>query len=438
MSSNAKTSNRTKLTKRILIGIALALVLVYIVFLFITTNFLGNDNIVTETAYHAKAYDIVESKALIVRSEEYLSSSSDGVLVYDVTDGDKVTADGVIATAYSSREDVAAIQKTEELSARILFLSSLEDMNANANVGIDTLNSQIDERLTSLVQTVNRRDFNSIGTVEENLLTSILRKQLLTGDQGNISDKINELKAERDALSASAGAPIGTVKSGAAGYFVSSVDGYEKSVDVTKLDEITAEDVRNAEPAEIDPEEYIGKVIEGVNWYLLCPVTADQATSLSHTDSQIKVRLPSAVDGEIPAKILYVNTSSDGDAVAVLQCNYMSDSLSKLRRENVEIVVNEYEGLKISKSALHDDEVVYYEEVEDGDDIRKTARVQGVYIEYGAELVFKQVVIAYAGDDYVICSESPERGALLNGSTVSLYDKVVIEGGDLFNGKIIS
>ena len=49
-------SKRSKITKRIIIGVAVALVLVYIVFLFITTNFLGNNNLVTETAYHAKAY----------------------------------------------------------------------------------------------------------------------------------------------------------------------------------------------------------------------------------------------------------------------------------------------------------------------------------------------------------------------------------------------
>lgn len=439
MAKTKTRSKRSQLTKRILIGVAVALVLVYIVFLFITTNFLGNNNIVTETAYHAKAYDVIESKGLVVRNEEYLQSSANGVLVYDVSDGNKVTANGVIATAYASQEDVTAIQQIEELDERIAFLESMVSSNASANVGIDTINSQIDERLVQVLQSVNAHDFGAnMSIAEDNLLTSILRKQLLTGEQGNISEKISSLKAERDALNASCGAPTGTVKSTSAGYFVSKVDGYETCFDVTKLNEVTAEDVDNAAAADIDPSAYIGKVIEGVNWYLLCPVTADQAASLSHTESSIKVRLPSVLDEEIPASILYVNTAGDSDrAVAVLQCNYMSDALSKLRRENVEIIVNEYEGLKISKAALHDDEVTYYEEDEQGNDIEKKQLVQGVYTVYGAELLFKQVAILYAGDDYVICNEQPADGVLLNGSTVSLYDKVVIEGGDLFNGKII-
>ena len=430
------TSNRSQLTKRILSGVAIALVLVYIVFLFITTNFLGSNNIVTETAYRAKAYDIVESKCLIVRGEEYLQSNDSGVLVYDVSDGDKVTADGVVATSYASQEDVAAVKQKEELSERITFLEALNEVNSSTNVGIDTINGQINERLVAVLKSVNSHDFANISNQEDNLLTSILRKQILTGEQGDFEEKITELKSERDSISA--GSPTGTVKAGSAGYFVSKVDGYENAFDITKLDELTVEDINNAEPAEIKADDYIGKIITDVNWYLLCPVTMNEATALSHADSNVKIRLASAVNGEIPAKIVYVNNYTNSDsAVAILQCNYMNDALSKLRKENVEIIVNEYEGLKVSKSALHDDNITYTVEDDAGNKTEKTERVQGVYVVYGAELVFRQIAIVYSSDDYVICNEIPESGVLLNGSTISLYDKVVVEGGDLFDGKII-
>ena len=434
----SKSSNRSKLTKRILIGIAVALVLMYIIFLFITTNFLGNDTIVTETAYNAKAYDIIDSKAMIVRDENYLQSSANGVLVYNVSDGDKVTADGVIATSYASQEDVAAIQQVKELDDKISFLETLNSVESSANVGIDTINSQISDRLTTVLKELNAKDYSNLAIAEENLLTSILRKQILTGEQGNIADKIEELKAERDAVKASCGSPTGTVKSGSAGYFVSKVDGYEKVFDLDKLDELTVSDVEDAEPAPIEPSDYIGKIINGVNWYLLCPITSDQATGLSHTDSSIRVRIPSVLTEEIPAKIVYVNSYADSDkTIAVLQCNYMNDALSKLRSENIEIIVNEYEGLKVSKSALHDDNITFTVKAEDGTKTERTERVQGVYIQYGAELVFRQVAIIYSGDDYVICDENPSDGVLLGGSTISLYDKIVVEGSDLFDGKLV-
>ena len=434
--TNKDNGKRSQITKRILLGVAITLVLVYIVFLFITTNFLGSNNIVTETAYMSKAYDIVESRCMIARDEEYLPSGSDGVLVYDVSDGDKVTGDGVIATAYATQDDVTAIQQKEELTERIEYLESLNAVNASANVGIDTINGQINERLIAVMKSINAHDYSNISSAEQDLMTSILRKQLLTGEQGNLDEKIADLKNQLAAITV--GSPVGTVKAGSAGYFVSKVDGYEQTFDVSKLDEITVEDIENAAPAEIDPADYTGKIIKNVNWYLLCPVTADEATALSHADETVKIRLPSAIDGEIPAKIIRVNTFGDGQkAVAILQCNYMSDALSKLREENIEIIVNEYDGLKISKSALHDDDITYTVEDDKGNETEKTEHVQGVYVVYGVELVFKQVVIDYSGDEYIICNPEPERGALLNGSTVSLYDKVVVEGGDLFDGKII-
>ena len=435
----AKTSsNKSKLTKRILIGVALALVLVYIVFVFITTNFMGNNNIVTETAFRAKAYDTIESKGLIVRDEERLSTNSDGVLVYDVVDGGKVTANGTIATAYASQDDVSAIHQIEQLDQRIEFLESIKGVNNTTNVGIDTVNGQINDRLTALIKNFHNHDYSALPAAEADLLTSILRKQIVTGEQGDFEEKIAALTAERDSIKASTGAPIGTVKTEAAGYFVSKVDGYENCFDVKALDEVTADDVNNAKPEDIDPEAYIGKMLKGSGWYILCPISSDEATSLSHTESDIQVRLPSAMDDPIPAKVVRVNNfGNDGTAVAVLQCNFMNEALSNLRRDNVEIIVNEYEGLKISKSALHDDDVTYYEEDANGNDVKKTARVQGVYVEYGAELVFRQVAILYSGDDYIICNENPASGVLLNGTTVSLYDKVVIEGRDLFDGKII-
>ena len=429
------SSKRSKLTKRILAAAAITLVLVYIVFLFITTNFMGNNNIVTETAYNAKAYDIVESKCLIARDEQYLTGDPGGVLVYNVSDGDKITADGVIATAYASQDDVTSVQQAAELDEKISYLESVTTANTSTNVGIDTIIFLINERLIAVMNAANVHDFTHIGTAEEELLTSILRKQTLTGEQGNIDEKIAELKAERDAIGTVSS--TGSVKAGAAGYFVSKVDGYEYTFDVNKLDEVTTEDIENAQPENIDQANYIGKIIKGTNWYLLCPVTADEATALSHADETVKIRLPSAVSGDIPAKIVHINTTNSDKAVAVLQCNYMSDALSKLREDNVEIIVNEYEGLKISKAALHDDDITYTVTDKDGNKTEQTARVQGVYVEYGVELVFKQVAITYSDDDYIICNETPEDGVLLDGTTISLYDKVVVEGSDLFDGKII-
>ena len=425
-------------TKRIVIGAAIALALIFVVFLFITTNFLGNNMIVTETAYRSTAYDVVKTTALVARDEEYIKNSADGVLVYEVADGGKVTSGGTIATVYHSADDAVAMQRIDELDEKIAYLESLNSSARSVNIGLDTVNGQLAENLTSLIGQFNARAFDYIEDAEDELMSAIFRKQIITGEQGAFDEKIAGLKAERDRLDSEAGSPVGTVKSPAAGYFVSDVDGYEEAVTVENLDAFYYSDYTAVEEKEIADGAYIGKIIKGVNWYLICPVTPDEATNISHNSNAVSVRMPYALSEEIPARVMYVNNLKDENkAIVVLRCNYMSDALSKIRRESVEIVVNSYEGLKISKSAIHDDEVTRTVTDENDHTTKETKKVQGVYVEYGNELRFKQIVIKYAGDSYVICDETPDSEMLFNGDTITLYDQIVVEGGDLYDGKLI-
>lgn len=431
-----KESNRRKLTTRIIIGTVIALALVYIVFLFVTTNFLGSNNIVTEIAYRSTAYDVIKTTALVARDEEYIKGDNDGVLVYEVSDADKVTAGGTVATKYNNENDVVARSRIEELTERIEYLETLDSVAA-ANVGLDTVNAQLSGHLTTLIKCVNDRTFDLLTDAEDELLSSVYRKQIITGEQLGFKDKITELTQERRDLESSCGQPAGYIKSDRAGYFVSGVDGYEKSFKIDDLDAITYTDYQNITPAQVPEGQYIGKVICDVNWYLLCPISSDDATNLQHTDYEIKIRLPYVTHEEFPVKVVSVQQFADEDmAMAVLRCNRMSPALAKIRSESIEILVNEYEGLKFSKSALHDDEVTRTTTDENGKKNQEKVRVQGVYVEYGNELIFKQVSLVYSGDDYVICDENP-GDVLINGSTVELYDRVVIEGSDLFDGKLL-
>lgn len=427
-------NNRKKLTGRIILGVAITLVLVYIVFLFVTTNFLGSNNIVTETAYKTTAYEAIKTSALVVRDEKCISSDADGIMVYQPADGDKVTVNGVIAQVYGDEEDVVKMQRIEELTAKIEYFEMLNSFSSSVNVGIDTINSQINEKMVNVRKALNTRTFDYIDVVQSDLMSDIYRKQIITGEQKDFTGAIEELTAEKQELESQSPTPIGEVKTEASGYFVSSVDGYENVVDISAIDEISYEQFKEIKPQEVEEDAYVGKVIKGVNWYLLCPISYDDSVNISHNSNEVKVKLPYAIGTDIPAKVRFVKQFADEEQVMlVLECSFMNDALSKIRNESVEIIINEYEGLKIPKSAIHDD---YLErENEDGSVTRE--KVQGVYVNYGNELIFRQISILYSGDTYVICDENPDPENLVDGKTISLYDQVVIEGSDLFNGKLI-
>ena len=96
-----------------------------------------------------------------------------------------------------------------------------------------------------------------------------------------------------------------------------------------------------------------------------------------------------------------------------------------------------YTGLRVSKRAIHDDFVTKTSYDDNDNPHNEEKKVQGVYVLYGSEVQFKQISVIYANDDYVICDPSPDPDKLFNGETISLYDKVIVKGDDLYDGKVI-
>ncbi len=121
----------------------------------------------------------------------------------------------------------------------------------------------------------------------------------------------------------------------------------------------------------------------------------------------------------------------------ILKCDYMDIDLIEARQEPIEVGLGTYSGLRVSKKAIHDDyvEKITYDD-KNNEKVEKK-KVQGVYVLYGSEVQFKQVSIIYANDDYVLCDPEPDEEDLFNGVTISLYDQVILEGDDLYDGKII-
>lgn len=427
-----------KLTKRIFVGVSVALVLIFIVFIFVTTNFMGSDSIVTETAVNTIIHDTISTTGFVIRDEEYINKSVDGILVYQVSDGDKVLSNGTIATVYDNEADAVNYQRIRDIDEEIADLQTLNNISNSANVGLDSVNNQLDLKMTSFIEVINKRDFSNISTVQNDLISAIYRKQIITGDKKNFDENIAELEKEKSNLEASTNDSIGSIISENSGYYSSAIDGYESLFSVDKLDEVSYSDINEAKASDVNKTKYAGKVIKGLNWYLACPVTQEQAVAINHSSFDVNVKIPYATTVSIPAKVISVNQFSGEEmAVAILECNYMSSALAQIRNESVEIELNTYEGLEVSKKALHDDYVTKTTYDENGKEITDEVKVQGVYVKYGRQLIFKQVFIVYSDVDFIICSENPGSDVLVNGTTLTLYDEVVVEGDDLYDGKLI-
>lgn len=433
MKRSEKTKTDSKKKSKITIVAVSLCVMIAAVFIFSLINAnINTSNIVdTEIAKRYTYKENITTESFVARNETLLTYNGSKVLYYTVNDGDIVSAGSEVALVFANETDALNYNRIAEINKQIEILEGLNTSHENVNTDFSAVDKQIELNLKNMILAVNRNSTSEIGINGDNLLHSINQRQVITGVVSGFGEQISLLKEEARNYEQKGGSYIDAIKTTKGGYFVASADGYENLMDYSKVTELTV-DTLDMEFSPVPVEEnVIGKVVSGLNWYVVCKLSADDALTLSHSNMYPTLTFPNTTCTDIPADLVALNqTSKQAEAVAVFRCNYMNTPISHLRNETVQITVNSYTGLRVSKEALHDDYVEVY-----SSNTGEQKKVQGVYVRHGNELDFKEVSILYAGTDFVIIDESPADGMLISGETLKLNDEVVVKGDDLFDGK---
>lgn len=427
--------------KKLIISLIAVFIIIYVLYVFINSVF-DVDGIDTEIATQLTATDSLYKDGIIIRDETLIKDSNKGSISYICNDGDSVKKNEIIAKWYDNEKDVLNNQKIEGIQQEINRLNKLSLSATNGDLGIDTIDSQISNSIKEFNSNIADKDFINTSTYLDNLTYLVTQRLIVTGKSVDIANRIEDLTAQKNDLSSGSNDAVANVRAKVAGCFVSSVDGYESIYDydsVTSMNYDQYTKIKSEKPNKV-AKKTIGKIVGNVNWYIVCPISESEVLKLTTKSySTVTIKMPFASADSLQGTIEAVNKSSNGkDSILVIKCDYMNSDLAKIRNENIEICLNTYEGIRVSKSALHDDYVTKITEDENGNEVKKKKKVQGVYVLYGNELQFKEVSIIYSGSDFVICDPAPKNDVLFNGKTVSLYDNVVIDGSDLKDGKVIN
>ena len=149
-------------------------------------------------------------------------------------------------------------------------------------------------------------------------------------------------------------------------------------------------------------------MVSGLNWYVVCKVSGTDSLQLEIGEKVDGITMPFASTGSIPAKVVAINQESrQSDAVVVLECSYMNNELSKVRKESVQIAVNTHSGIMVNKKAIHVEPVMKVIDDGSGRQVKQEVMVQGVYVLYGSELVFKEIVPLSTYSTFVLCDRNP-------------------------------
>lgn len=418
-----------------ILGVTVVLfILLYISVLVYTSNL---TMIKTEEAEIYDVNDYLEVEAIAVRSEEYVERKKEGILAYVLNDGENVNVGGTVAKLFSTESDVNNWQEYNALNDELAILKQLSNAENNMFVDLDTVDSQIKSGITDFKNSLQSNRFKNARQSKLELLNLFNQRMVITGSAADFSGRVSQLEGELQALDVSNS--IGDVKSQKSGVFVSETDGYEKAIDYKSVMNLMPGDINNL-TAKTPPKNTVGKVITTLNWYLVCPVTNEQTLTVATGNDTVNISIPKVISGTIPGTVVAVNQhSKTEDGLLIIKCDYMDGDLSGIRKENIGIRTKTYSGLKISRKAIHEDYVTVTDYDNNGNAVGDPykKKVQGVYVLYGRKLSFVPVNIIYSSKEFVLCDPDTSNAALPTGETVKLHDAVVVQGKDLYDGKII-
>lgn len=405
--------NTSKVIKTFL-SVAIGIILVaYIGYQIYTINY---SPVQTEVAMEYTGYDSIDVQLFTVRDESYIENSATGSVYPLVTDGKRVANGDDVALVFADEQAAVAYNDIQKISSDIERFNVIESNKSAYNIDINTLDSDINSKLIACLNTISSGDFDKLGDNIDAFTDRVTSRQIAIGNDINFTSKIESLNAQLASLQALQKS-YSKITAPSAGYYISSVDGYENTIDYNSLDSLTAQQVDDAiasEPAKVG-SNVMGKLVSRFAWYFVCTLPSEQAADLS-SGMKLNVRLPYAQAVNISVTVDNIIFSDSDKCVLVLRNSYMNDTLANLRIEQAQLLLNEYEGYKISAGAVR---------VND-------AGEKGVFVLSGNKVVFKKINIIFATQDYVVVEKETEQSGYLR-----LYDEVITAGKDLYDGKVI-
>lgn len=368
----------------------------------------------TQTATVSTVYDKVSSEALFIRDESVVEKAATGVTVPCFEDGDKINVKGNVAMQFSSSKAAANYSKYTDLTNQIKYYQTLEAQTVGQSANLETINEDIEQKVINYADGLCR---NKIGDTAEELDSVLVRRQLIIGEDVDLLSIIENLRDKRNSYS-SFSKPDKYIKTDESGVFSSYTDGYENIIDFDKAEETSIDEFKSALSAvdkSKDVADNVGKLVTSYTWYVQTLVSTDTVKNLENGD-YVNIVLKDDSSKEFKAEIVSGADVSLGqkETLLILKLNEMDADIAKLRKAEIEIRRNEYEGIKIPSEALH---------VVDGK--------KGVYVLIASQIKFREVNIIYSDDDYVL-AEYDES----NTNSIHLYDKIITQGKDLKDGKV--
>jgi len=389
----------------------------------------------TEVAIKGTINKSFYSDGFIIRKETEIVNNIGSSVNFLLNDGEKINKGGIVAQIYKNESNNLQQKEIDKIDKEIANLESLEKDKNKISTNLTSLDKRIHQNLKKLFDCVNEESYQDLAKSREDLLYLMNERQAVVDKTYSFAERIDDLKSQRDKIKIEPNEKLGTIVASESGYFVGNTDGFENIVDYDSAKNISSSQLNDLLKAKEKNSSAVAKIVNLSYWYTACNVKKDLVKSLQIGDI-IDLSLPSVNLEKVPATVVALNSENNSsDVCIVLKCNYLNKDILNLRKENIRLDFSEHTGLKINKRAVHEKLASKVIKNEDGQKETVEKKIQGVYVIKNKQLIFKEIIITYADEDYVICKEKPDEEELFSDQYLEQYDEIVVKGADLHEGK---
>lgn len=344
---------------------------------------------------------------VIIRDESLVYSSyiGDGVLTYDIDDGSRVSNGSSIAKIYNSYTQIYNRHEIEKLEEEIEALEKAQDNGTTDYVQPEFISTQISEQYKELIADIKTQDLEDLNSERVELLKLMSILNVSSNVESDYTDRISVLTEKLNSLEVSLVNAVATISASSSGYFTSVVDGYESDLTTDGISDLTVDDI-NAIIASPQKDvtlssNVIGKLFSDYTWQMVGVIYTDDRYFVNESFELTFTSVGKTYTVTVES---ITATGNGNEAIIVLSCDQMDETVAASRVVDVEILFGSYSGIKVSRSA-----------------IRFQNGQKGVYVISGGQTEFRLIDVIYEGDDYVLSAVTSEDGYL------SLYDSVLLD-----------
>lgn len=445
------------LSPKRIVGALMAVAMSVFVIYYVYRQVIGISRVtlLTENAVSITVENSVSTVGYIFRSELVLDGVPAGNVFPSVSDGERVGANSEIATVYSSDAAVGSKARLDEIEESLFILEKSTVDQEFFSADVEKLRKDCDEALDSVVRSKADNDFLDCILKKKNLLISMNKLENVTAGT-DFKQQTQALEEEKNMLSKGHGESYGKIYAPVSGYYSGIVDGYENIFVPTLIGEMTVDSFR--ELIKMSPEQSssrlnAGKLVTDSKWYICCEIPNEKAAAFKKVDEKTQKALVTSCDVLFPfdanSRITMdiekiISETDKNTTVMIFSTDEMPENFSYTRSQKIEIISESYSGLRVPKQAMR----------------KLDNKTDGVFILTGETVSFRRAEPIYESDDWYIVrtstDEELEKSATDEGSAqateedqsktdssetvykyLSLYDRVIVQGKELYDGKRI-